>query len=429
MFGGCSDFGNRRISRALSNDGPIPVTPPTQRTQVLILGAGPSGLVLSHLLAAMGVDNVVLELRSREYVMSRIRAGVLEHGSIELLRAAGLAERALREGFVHEGVALATGDAGFRVDFREHTGAAVTIYGQTELQKDLFRARDDAGGVIVDEVSDVVIHDAESSTPRVTYAKDGEKRTVVADFVAGCDGHHGVSRASFPARLLTTYERVYPFGWLGVLSETPPVSDELVYLGARTRFRSVLDAEPVAVSLLPAVQSGRRRPRVVGRALLGRAARAPAARDRRTPGDGSFDRKEHHAAAELHRRADASWQLVSRRGCSAHRAADRSEGAEPGALRRRLARRRARRALRRRFAGAPRRLLDGVSRARVERRSILVVDDEFTPPLRRRRRVHPPSQEGRALSVTDVPAAQATFAENYVGARRGSPASARAALS
>jgi p-hydroxybenzoate 3-monooxygenase len=212
------------------------VTATTQRTQVVILGAGPSGLVLAHLLAAKGIHNVVLELRSREYVMSRIRAGVLEHGSVELLRAAGLAERALREGFVHEGVELSTDEASFRVDFREHTGAAVTIYGQTELQKDLFRARDQAGGVIIDEANDVAIHDVESSAPRVTYAKNGEKHTVVADFVAGCDGHHGVSRASIPARLLTTYERVYPFGWLGVLSNTPPVSDELIYSGHERGF-------------------------------------------------------------------------------------------------------------------------------------------------------------------------------------------------
>ncbi len=212
------------------------MTERTQRTQVAILGAGPSGLVLSHLLASKGIDNVVLELRSREYVMSRVRAGVLEHGSIELLRSAGLADRALREGFVHEGVELSTGARRFRIDFREHTGKAVTIYGQTELQKDLFRARDAAGGAIVDEVTDVVIHDAGTNAPRVTYAKDGEKRELVADFVAGCDGHHGVSRASFPAALLTTYERVYPFGWLGILSETPPVSDELIYSGHERGF-------------------------------------------------------------------------------------------------------------------------------------------------------------------------------------------------
>jgi p-hydroxybenzoate 3-monooxygenase len=208
----------------------------TLRTQVVILGAGPSGLLLSHLLGLRGIENVVLELRSREYVASRVRAGVLEHGSVEVLREAGLATRALREGFVHEGVELASTDASFRVDFRARTGKAVTIYGQTELQKDLFEARDDAGGVVLDEVTDVAIHDPESQAPRVTYTKRGERAEVVADFVAGCDGHHGVSRATIPATVLKTYERVYPFGWLGVLSETPPVSDELIYSGHERGF-------------------------------------------------------------------------------------------------------------------------------------------------------------------------------------------------
>ncbi|HEX4335228.1 MAG TPA: 4-hydroxybenzoate 3-monooxygenase [Polyangiaceae bacterium] len=205
-------------------------------TQVVILGAGPSGLLLSHLLALRGVESVVLELRTRDYVASRIRAGVLEHGTVELLHEAGLGARALREGFVHEGVELAGSDGSFRVDFRARTGKAVTIYGQTELQKDLFRARDEANGVVIDEVSDVRIHDADTRAPSVTCTKDGESFTVRADFVAGCDGHHGVSRAAIPAPVLHTYERVYPFGWLGILSETPPVSDELIYSGHERGF-------------------------------------------------------------------------------------------------------------------------------------------------------------------------------------------------
>ncbi|HEX3596671.1 MAG TPA: 4-hydroxybenzoate 3-monooxygenase [Polyangiaceae bacterium] len=208
----------------------------TSRTQVLILGAGPAGLLLSHLLGRRGIENVVLELRTREHVVSRIRAGVLEQGTVELLRTAGLASRALREGFVHEGVDLASADGSFRVDFRARTGKSVTIYGQTELQKDLFRARDDAGGAVVDDVSEVVVHDADSTAPHVTYTKRGESAVVHADFIAGCDGHHGVSRAVIPAALLRTYERVYPFGWLGVLSATPPVSEELIYSGHERGF-------------------------------------------------------------------------------------------------------------------------------------------------------------------------------------------------
>jgi p-hydroxybenzoate 3-monooxygenase len=199
------------------------------RTQVVILGAGPAGLLLSHLLGRTGIESVVLEIRSREYVQSRIRAGVLEHGTMELLRSVGLGKRAVREGFVHEGVELSSQGSSFRVDFRARTGKAVTIYGQTELQKDLFDAADQAGAVVLEEVRSVVIEGADSTTPCVTYEKNGERLAIRADFVAGCDGHHGVSRLTIPPELLRSYERVYPFGWLGVLSETPPVSEELIY--------------------------------------------------------------------------------------------------------------------------------------------------------------------------------------------------------
>ena len=201
----------------------------TSRVQVVILGAGPSGLLLSHLLDRSGVSHVVLELRSREHVLSRIRAGVLEQGTIDVLDSVGLGERARREGFVHEGVALSSGDETFRVDFRARTGKAVTIYGQTELQKDLFRARDAAGTTILDSVSDVRVSGARADRCVVSFTKDGAHAVIEADFVAGCDGHHGVSRTAIPASVLRTYERLYPFGWLGILSETPPVSDELIY--------------------------------------------------------------------------------------------------------------------------------------------------------------------------------------------------------
>ena len=199
------------------------------RTQVIILGAGPAGLLLSHLLGARGIESVVLEIRSREYVKSRIRAGVLEHGTMEVLRSVGLGKRAVRQGFVHEGVELSSAGSSFRIDFRARTGKAVTIYGQTELQKDLFDAADQAGAVVLEEVRSVAIEGADTATPRVTYEKEGMRHSIDADFIAGCDGHHGVSRTAIPPELLRTYERVYPFGWLGVLSETPPVSDELIY--------------------------------------------------------------------------------------------------------------------------------------------------------------------------------------------------------
>ncbi len=199
------------------------------RTQVVIVGGGPAGLLLAQRLHGHGIESVVLERQSRDYVMARIRAGVLEHGSTETLRAAGIGERMDREGFVHDGVFLSTGGHGFRVDFRELTGKSVMVYGQTEVQKDLFDAMDRTGCPLVDEAGDVAIHDVDTARPWVTYTKDGVEHRVDADFVAGCDGFHGVSRSVLPAEVVKTYERVYPFGWVGVLAETPPVSDELIY--------------------------------------------------------------------------------------------------------------------------------------------------------------------------------------------------------
>jgi p-hydroxybenzoate 3-monooxygenase len=199
------------------------------RTKVAIVGAGPAGLLLSHLLEREGVANVVVEARSREYVMSRIRAGVLEQRTTEVLRAVGLGERLAREGYVHHGISISGGGCSFHVDFRALTGKSVTIYGQTELQKDLFQVRDAAGAVVVDEAEGVSVHGVDTKAPRVTFTKGGKSHTVHADFVAGCDGHHGVCRAVIPPTVLRTYERTYSHGWLGVLSETPPVSPELIY--------------------------------------------------------------------------------------------------------------------------------------------------------------------------------------------------------
>ena len=201
----------------------------TQRTQVAILGAGPAGSLLSLLLKQAGVDSVIVERRSREHVAARIRAGVLEHGSAETLRGLGIGQRMQREGHVHEGVELAFAGRRLRIDFQRLTGVPVIIYGQTEIQKDLYVALDEAGCSVLDDAEDVALHDVTSSTPSVTFTRDGTATRVVCDFVVGCDGFHGVSRSAIPESALRTYERVYPFGWLGILSETPPVSDELIY--------------------------------------------------------------------------------------------------------------------------------------------------------------------------------------------------------
>jgi p-hydroxybenzoate 3-monooxygenase len=199
------------------------------RTQVAIIGGGPAGLLLSHILHRNGIDNIVLERQSRAYVMARIRAGVLENGSVELLRAIGLGGRMDRDGHPHHGSGIAwEGRERFFIDTMKFTGKIMMTYGQTALTEDLYAARDAAGGVIVDEAADVRLHDVTSTRPSVTYEKDGAMRRIDCDYIAGCDGFHGVSRASIPAALLKTYEKGYPFGWLGIMSETPPYPD-MVY--------------------------------------------------------------------------------------------------------------------------------------------------------------------------------------------------------
>jgi p-hydroxybenzoate 3-monooxygenase len=202
----------------------------TESTQVGIIGAGPSGLLLSQLLSLNGIDNVVLEHRSREYVESRIRAGVLEETTVELLQTAGVGDRLRREGLVHEGFEIAFAGRRERIDLKRLTGGStITVYGQTEVTKDLFEARFAAGGKIRCEAEYVAIQDIEGRRPRLRYRMNGRDRELDCEFVAGCDGFRGVSRASVPATALKAYERLYPFGWLGILSETPPVAHELIY--------------------------------------------------------------------------------------------------------------------------------------------------------------------------------------------------------
>ncbi|EMR48905.1 4-hydroxybenzoate 3-monooxygenase [Pseudomonas plecoglossicida] len=200
------------------------------KTQVAIIGAGPSGLLLGQLLHKAGIDNIIVERQTAEYVLGRIRAGVLEQGTVDLLREAGVAERMDREGLVHEGVEMLVGGRRQRLDLKALTGGkTVMVYGQTEVTRDLMQAREASGAPIIYSAANVQPHELKGEKPYLTFEKDGRVQRVDCDYIAGCDGFHGISRQSIPEGVLKQYERVYPFGWLGLLSDTPPVNHELIY--------------------------------------------------------------------------------------------------------------------------------------------------------------------------------------------------------
>lgn len=207
------------------------------RTQVAIIGAGPSGLLLGQLLHKAGVDAVIVERKSADYVLGRIRAGVLEQITMDLLDEAGVGTRMHQEGLVHNGINLLFKGQRHRIDMHELTsGSKVMVYGQTEVTHDLMNARQAAGLTTVYEAGNVSVHDFDGARPTVRYEKDGQTHEIECDFIAGCDGYHGVSRASIPASALRTYEKVYPFGWLGIMVDAPPVAHELIYANSQRGF-------------------------------------------------------------------------------------------------------------------------------------------------------------------------------------------------
>ena len=199
------------------------------RTQVAIIGAGPAGLLLGQLLAKAGIDNIIVEQRSPDYVLGRIRAGILESVTVDALERAGVAARLHEEGLVHDGIELAFDGRRHRIDLHALVGRSVTVYGQTEVTRDLMAARQAAGITTIYEAEDVSLHDFDGAKPVVRYHKDGVVHEIHCDYIAGCDGFHGISRQSVPQAATRLFERVYPFGWLGILSDTPPVADELIY--------------------------------------------------------------------------------------------------------------------------------------------------------------------------------------------------------
>ncbi|MBI3533300.1 MAG: 4-hydroxybenzoate 3-monooxygenase [Burkholderiales bacterium] len=207
------------------------------RTQVAIIGAGPSGLLLGQLLHKAGIDAVILERQTGDYVLGRIRAGVLEQVTIDLLDEAGVGQRMHQEGLVHGGFDMLFKGERHRIDMNKLTGGKnVMVYGQTEVTRDLMDARATAGLTTIYEAANVAVHDFDSAKPRVTYEKDGKQHEIICDFIAGCDGFHGVCRASAPRSAIKEFEKVYPFGWLGVLSDTPPVHEELIYVNSPRGF-------------------------------------------------------------------------------------------------------------------------------------------------------------------------------------------------
>ncbi|RPE67021.1 p-hydroxybenzoate 3-monooxygenase [Pacificibacter maritimus] len=206
------------------------------KTQVAIIGGGPSGLLLSQLLNKTGIETVVLERSSRDHVLSRIRAGILEWGTVELLREAGVGARMDAEGDPHDGCYLSDDNDIIHIDFKELTGKQVMVYGQTEVTTDLYAAQDEMGTTIVHNVEDVKIHDLHEAESYVDYTVDGERKRLTCAYVAGCDGFHGVSRKTIPEDVRQEFERVYPFGWLGILSQTPPIADELIYANSKHGF-------------------------------------------------------------------------------------------------------------------------------------------------------------------------------------------------
>jgi len=357
------------------------------RTQVAIIGSGPSGLLLGQLLSRAGIDNVILEQKSQAYVLSRIRAGVVEQGAVKLLEEAGAADRLHREGLVHDGTEIAFQGRRRRIDFKALTGHVVTVYGQTEITKDLMDARESIGATTVYEAVEVALFDLKSNRPRVSWREGAETRELECDYVAGCDGFHGVSRRSIPEAEIATYERVYPFGWLGVLVEKPPVSHELIYINHARGFA------------LCSMRSSTR-----SRYYL--QCRLDEHVD---------DWPDDKFWEELKRRLDPATAAALQTGVSIEKsiaplrsfvaepmrygrlfAADGREGPQPRRQRRVLPLARARRLLQERRDGRARRLCRKGAVESVESRALLLVDDANTASFPRIERFRPEDAGGGA---------------------------------
>ena len=357
------------------------------RTQVAIIGAGPAGLMLAQLLHGYGLESIIIERHDRAYIERRLRAGVLEQGTVDLLHAVGVGERLAREGLVHHGIYLQFEGQRHRIALSELTGGrAITVYGQQEVVKDLIAARLAAGGQICFEADDVSVHDIDTAQPRVRLRWQGAEHELECDVIAGCDGFHGVCRPSIPAAALRVYQKVYPFAWLGILAAAPPATHELIYAYHERGFALQSMRSPelsrLYVQCAPDDQIDQWPDERIWRELRDRLATG-----RRLGAGGRADtRKKHHDHAQLCGRSHALWPAVPGRRCRACRAADRRQGHEPGDRRRARAGGGAGRLVSQRADRAAGCILGDMPAARLAHPALLVVDDRNAAPFRRRSR-------------------------------------------
>ena len=384
------------------------------RTQVGIIGAGPAGLFLSHLLSREGIDCVVLEARSREHIEGRVRAGVLEQGTVEVMHALGLDARLRRECMIDNALDIRFRDGLIHLDLPALTGGRhVTIYGQQEVVKDLVAARLADGGPLLFEAEVLGLDGIEGTAPTIRYRHAGAEHTLACDVVAGCDGFHGVCRDAFPPGALTTFDRVFPFGWLGILSESPPIR-EMTYVNHARGF----------------ALCSRRSPRVSRHYVQVAADEDPGQwPDERfwdelrvRLGDGADElttgrifQKGVDAGALVRRRADAARAPVSRRRRRPHRAADRRQGAQPRGGRRTGAGAGFERILPHRPHRAARPLFRHVPQAGVEDRALLDLHDQPAAPIREHTPFERQLQQAELAYIAGSPIGGAMIAENYVG--------------
>ena len=300
------------------------------RTQVGIVGAGPAGLMLSHLLHLEGIESVVLETHTRQYLEERVRAGVLEQGTVDLLVETGLGDRLRKHGLVHQGIQISFGGRRHPIDFAELTGGrSITIYAQQEVVKDLIKARLNAGGQVHFDVSGVSLHALDTSQPVIRFRKNGDLRELKCDFVAGCDGSHGISRPSIPRDAITVFERIYPFAWLGILAEAPPMSKELIYTYHDRGFALFSMRSPTVTRLYLQCAPDEDIANWSDDENLGRTARPPRHPRRLAAGGRTDPAERRHRDAQPGGRAYAVRSAVSGRRCGPHCSAYRSERNEP----------------------------------------------------------------------------------------------------